>query len=121
MSKKSGEANVVMAKCGKSHKPYGIRIEERMDNIWYCTWAFKLSEQAAHHEGYGNTMITGRVDLDSKYPGCPYCGAGGWVSCGKCGKLTCYDGEKKRFICSWCGGSGKVQVAEIFDLSGGGF
>ena len=39
----------------------------------------------------------------------------------KCGKHTCYDGEEKCFICSWCGGSGKVQAAEIFDISGGGF
>ena len=38
------EANVVLAKCRKSHRMYGIRIERRMNNVWYCTWAFPISE-----------------------------------------------------------------------------
>lgn len=52
------EANVVMAKCKLSKSPFGIRIEKRTNNVWYC---------------------------------------------------------------AWCGQSGKLQVAETFDLSGGGY
>lgn len=115
------EANVVMAKCKSSKRPFGIRIEKRINNVWYCTWAFKLSEQVGSNEGYGSTMISGRVDVDSEYPGCPYCGGNGWVSCGNCGKLTCYNGEGHTFTCTWCGQSGELQSAEIFDLSGGGY
>lgn len=115
------EASVVMAKCNKSHRPYGIRIERRTDNIWYETWAFKLSEKAGSNEGYGNTMISGQIKIDDEYPGCPYCGAIGWVSCSSCGKLTCYSGEGNSFTCSWCGNSGKLRTAETFDLSGGGY
>ena len=87
----------------------------------YCTWAFKLSEQAGSNEGYGSAMISGRVDVDPEYPGCPYCGSTGWVSCGNCGKLTCYNGEGHTFTCTWCGQSGELQSAETFDLSGSGY
>ena len=65
------EANVVMAKCKSAKRPFGIRIEKRTNNVWYCTWAFKLSEQAGSNEGYGSAMISGRVDVDPEYPGCP--------------------------------------------------
>jgi len=115
------EANVVMAKCRTSQRPYGIRIEKRMNGTWYCTWAFKLSEKAGSNEGYGENMISGRVDIDPEYPGCPYCGATGWVSCGNCKKLTCYSGEETRFKCAWCGNSGELQTSDTFDLSGGGY
>lgn len=115
------EASVVMAKCRASHRTYGIRIERKMDNVWHCTWAFQLTEKAGSNEGYGNTMISGRVEIDSEYPGCPYCGGTGWVSCGSCGKLTCDNGEDSRFTCAWCRASGELQMAETFDLSGGGY
>ncbi len=115
------EASVVMAKCKRAKKSYGIRMERRADNVWYCTWAFPLTEKAGSNEGYGNTMISGRVDIDPEYPGCPYCGDFGWISCGKCGKLTCYSGEDNHFTCAWCGSSGRVRFANEFILSGGGY
>ena len=40
--------------------------------------------------------------------------------CNRCGKIVCYDGEEY-VTCPNCGGGGTVQVAESFDLSGGGF
>ena len=114
------EANVVLAKCRRSHKIYGIRVEKREDNIWYCTWAFPITETGASNEGYGDTKISGRVDFDPEYPGCPYCGNYEWVSCGKCGKLTCCgDDDEKFFTCAWCGNSGKLTIGETFDLHGG--
>ena len=115
------EANVVLAKCRKSHRMYGIRIERRMNNVWYCTWAFPISETSASNEGYGSTMISGRVETAPEYPGCPYCGARGWVNCGNCGKLTCWGNDEKYFTCTWCGNSGEVTAAETFDLQGGGY
>lgn len=115
------EANVVMAKYKSSKKSFGIRIEKRTNNIWYCTWTFKLSEQAGSNEGYGSTMISGRVDVDSEYLGCSYCGGNAWVSCGNCGKLTCNNCESYIFTYTWCGQSGELQSAETFDLSRGGY
>lgn len=115
------EASVVLTKCRKAYKTYGIRVEHKTDNIWYCTWAFPISETNASNEGYGSTMISGRVDIDLKYPGCPYCGGRGWVSCKNCGKLTCWSDDEKEFTCKWCGSSGQVTSAETFDLQGGGY
>ena len=114
------EANVVVARCKRTKKMYGIRVEKRTDWTWYCTWAFPISEKGASNEGYGTTMISGKVDLDAEYPGCPYCGTIGWVSCGKCGKLTCWENDEN-FECSWCGATGVVTVSETFDLTGGGY
>ena len=65
-------------------------------------------------------MISGRVDLDPEYPGCPYCGTRGWVLCGTCGKLMCWDDDES-FKCLWCGATGTVTAAETFDLTGGGY
>ena len=115
------QASVVMAKCFSSHRTYGIRVEQRTDNVWYCTWAFKLPEKSGKNEGYGENMISGKISLDPEYPGCPYCGAHGWISCGKCGKLTCYNGEEGIFTCSWCGSSGEIRSADTFDLNGSGY
>ena len=95
-------------------------MEKKRDAVWYCTWAFKLSERAAANEGYGGTLVSGRVDLDAEYPGCPYCGAMGWCSCGSCGKLTCNSGET-HVTCSWCNMSGECSAAESFDLKGDGY
>ena len=120
MKETMNQATVVMAKCRRSKQPYGIRMEKKRDGVWYCTWAFKLSERAAANEGYGGTLVSGRVDLDAEYPGCPYCGAMGWFSCGSCGKLTCNSGEI-HVTCSWCNMSGECSAAESFDLKGDGY
>lgn len=51
------EAAVVMAKCRHSKQPFGIRMEKKNDGVWYCTWAFKLSERAAANEGYDEIRL----------------------------------------------------------------
>ena len=120
MKEKINQATVIMAKCKRSARPFGIRMEKRQDGTWYCTWAFKLSERAASHEGYDETLISGKVDLDDEYPGCPYCEAGGWFSCGECGKITCNSGDSQ-VVCQWCKMEGEVISADEFDLKGGGY
>ena len=66
MGKNVKEASVVMAKCRKSKMPFGIRIEKRMDNVWYCNWAFKLSEKLCiificFHRWYLELCLNNRV------------------------------------------------------------
>lgn len=114
------EATVVMAKCSRSRQSFGIRMERKANRTWYCTWTFRLSDTAASREGYSDTSVSGLVDLDQEYPGCPYCEAMGWFKCGNCGKLTCNSGETY-VTCAWCGQSGEAQAADHFDLSGGGY
>jgi len=82
MDKKVIQANLILAKCRHSKAPFGIRIEQREDNIWYCKWAFIISEKKASSEGYTNNKISGKVDFGDDYPGCPHCGGNGWAKCG---------------------------------------
>lgn len=119
MKELPAEATVVAAKCDRSKKVYGIRMEKR-GAVWHCTWAFKINDKAAKREGYDTEMVSGRIETDEEYPGYPYCGAMGWFSCGKCGKLTCYNNGKV-VTCGWCGNKGEVVASDTFDLRGGGY
>ena len=57
MKETMNQATVVMAKCRRSKQPYGIRMERKRDGVWYCTWAFKLSERAAANEGWRHSRL----------------------------------------------------------------
>lgn len=52
---------------------------------------------------------------------CPVCGNKDIVRCGKCRRITCYDG-KGHFTCAYCGNSGKVSGTmdsiDVYDNSG---
>lgn len=52
---------------------------------------------------------------------CPICGNKDIVRCGKCHRITCYDGKGK-FKCAYCGNSGQVsgtmQSVEVYRSSG---
>ena len=115
------KANVILAKCCRSHQTYGIRVEQRADNVWYCTWAFPISDKNAKSEGYDNVVISGRVENDPEYPGCPYCGNRAWVNCDRCKKLTCWDGREGVIECEWCRNKGEIIEAETFDISAGDY
>ena len=120
MKSNEREATVVVAKCTHSKQAFGIRMEKK-NEVWHCTWAFKINEKSAKNEGYDTAMVSGRVEMDAEYPGCPYCGTMGWFSCGSCGNLTCYSGETNVVTCAWCGNQGECQEADTFDLKGGGY
>jgi hypothetical protein len=99
------EANVILAKCEKTGKTFGIRVEKR-DNYWVRTWAFPISDKAAKHEGFDDVEISGNFISASGYPGCPHCEARRVIICG-CGKLSCYNGAETS-TCRWCGDVGGV-------------
>lgn len=120
MERNKREATVIIAKCKQSKRPFGIRVEKMSDGVWHCNWTFKIDEKAASHEGYGDTLVSGRMTLDPEYPGCPYCGSMGWFSCGNCKKLTC-QGEERFVTCAWCGNSGETEASDTFDLHGGNY
>ena len=110
------EARVIMCKC-KNRESYGIRVE-KMNNDWFRTWSFKISEQSAKNEGYIDEKIQGSFEATSEYPGCPYCKTYGFVLCGVCGKLSCWSPGTGIFSCSWCGNSGETIEAETFSVDG---
>jgi hypothetical protein len=117
-------AKVIMAKCSKTKKAFGIRIEQR-GHDWVRTWAFKIDEGAAKREGFDANTVSGSMNADAGYPGCPFCGSQGFIQCG-CGKTSCDGGAVKhdksvRVTCPWCGNSGELVQAESFDVSGVGY
>jgi transcription elongation factor Elf1 len=83
------------------------------------TWAFPINDRKAKHEGFDANTVTGSMDSDDEYPGCPHCGSMGFVQCG-CGKIGCNDGSDY-YTCPWCGDSGELESADSFDVSGGGY
>lgn len=109
--KEFNEAAVVLCKCGKHHKTYGIRAEKNGRDDWTFTWAFPIKDSSAKREGYDRTVVKGNIAFTENYPGCPYCGAKGWVLCSSCGHLNCFDGTLNGdlFTCDWCGASGTIE------------
>lgn len=114
------EAAIILAKCPKRKIAYGMRTQKMNDGDWWRTWAFPINEKRAHSEGYDETQVLGNLFATAEYPGCPYCGAKGFVQCNKCKKIACYSGEKS-LICPWCGNlmDNITTATEKFSLSGG--
>jgi hypothetical protein len=114
-------AKVILAKCSKTQKCFGIRIEQRGGD-WVRTWAFPIDERRAKNEGFEANKVSGSMNAVDNYHGCPYCGGVGFVHCG-CGKIGCWGsgGETRVYACPWCKQEGEVQIAEKFDVSGGGY
>lgn len=62
-----------------------------------------------------NGLVTGKTYH------CPVCGNKDIVRCGKCHRITCYDG-KGTFRCAFCGNSGQVsgtmQSVDVYNHTG---
>jgi hypothetical protein len=55
------------------------------------------------------------------YTGCPGCGADGYVRCGQCHGLGCWDRSWEMFHCPRCGNSGPITgtISDLSDLGTG--
>jgi hypothetical protein len=136
-------ASVILAKCHKHNRTFGIRVELR-ENDWISTWAFPIDEAKAKREGFDRNKIKGSLRATPEYPGCPYCGGKDLVQCGGCEKMSCYGGntgiEKKperkqekradgkpqnkydgvSFRCHWCGVMiEEIETVESFSIKSG--
>ena len=122
MEVKTVEANIILVKCLKAKKTFGMRVQKMNDGDWWRTWAFKIKESNAQSEGYDKNKVVGNLYSTEEYPGCPHCGTHGFVQCHKCKKLTCWDGETS-LKCQWCGETLEniVTATEKFDVSGDKF
>jgi hypothetical protein len=64
---------------------------------------------------------TGVFYADPAYSGCFHCGARGFVRCGRCQTLGCWQEESDTFRCGHCGSSGPVTgTIESLSVLGGG-
>jgi len=116
------EVNILLVKCPSSHNTFGVRIQKMNDGDWWRTWAFKVKLEQAQSEGYDETQVKGTLKATEEYPGCPHCGAMGFVQCGQCKKISCWHGEEA-MVCPWC----KTKMTNIvsttskFDVTSGKF
>ena len=110
------EARIGLCMCKEGKRPFGVRFE-RYENDWKATWAFAIKKEGAEkREHYDKTKLMGLIKWGSDYPGCPYCGARGFVIC-SCGGLNCnMHSKSNRFTCGWCGTEGVLE-----DYKGDGF
>jgi hypothetical protein len=136
-SEKRLNARIVLGKCSKTKRVYGMRIEERLvgerSRDWVRTWAFKIDEEHAKSEGYDSEKTRGTMNPTREYPGCPYCGEYSLFQCA-CGKVFCAPGDSREdsaqsrgknekvvtATCPWCGETGEYHTVEVLDVEGGG-
>lgn len=96
-------AQVILARCNRSKRLYGIRLQEERDKTWRFTWSYPIDESRAKSEGFDRSISNIMFgEYDDDYPGCPYCHADGFIRC-SCGKLTCMEGNESSCVCAWCG------------------
>jgi len=108
---------IVMARCSRSRQGFGIRFEEKVRGRWIADWAFAIKETLARREGYDRGTISGAFGFDTSYPGCPHCRAPSIFQC-VCGKVACWDGERRTATCPWCGATVELR-GHIESLSAG--
>ena len=99
---------------------YEAMIRDCRFKEYKFVWAFKIDQEKAHREGYDAKTVRGGVTIDKDYPGCPYCGAKNFYTCGSCGCVVCYHGEEA-VTCPKCGFHGEITKVDAIDLRGGGY
>lgn len=100
------KAAVIVAKCPKTKRSYGIRVEQMEDLDWWRTWSFEIDDTRAAREGYDTNTIEGNLNALDSYPGCPYCGSTTYFFC-TCGKISCGGPNGVDYTCPWCGSTCK--------------
>lgn len=95
------DAKVVLCRCEENAQLYGMLVEKRTPNDWFIKWTFPVSEQRAKSERYDQTVITGNIQYDASYPGCPYCKAPGYYKC-VCGNYICLRANQQESNCPVC-------------------
>ncbi len=114
------KAAVILTKCPKANRIFGMRTELRSDGDWYRTWAFPIREERARQEGYDTTPVRGHLTATEEYPGCPFCKTMAFMQCGACQKLSCWNGETE-VVCPWCNARlTTTTYADMFSVDGSG-
>jgi hypothetical protein len=110
-----GKVVILLSRCTRFKELFGIRLEQKHARVWNATWAFSIKQKTGEKEGYDTTRIDGSFEVDTGYPGCPYCKSQGFSLCA-CGKLGCWDGKTMQTTCPWCGDShalgGQIESLE---------
>lgn len=96
------------AKCIKCRKLFYPRYDLGADNAWVLTYG-KKELPVGQRADAGNVV---RFNVTKMRNGpqykCPWCGNRGYVRCGVCHNITCYNNNFNEFTCAYCGNSGNV-------------
>ena len=99
-------ATILTTRCMKTGKDFGIRFEKTGSKSWTATWAFKIppNQKSEKGEPQESGKLSGKFNLDEKFPGCPYCNGKLYIICNRCGEVYCHDSERGIYSkCPWCG------------------
>ena len=100
-------AEIVTLACSSGGGLVGLRIEETSPGQWMITWSFAM--EARNEYAGKQSSIAGNFAIAPDIPACPRCDAHGFVKCGQCEKLTCFDGATgDSFTCNWWGAQAEV-------------
>ena len=106
LTKISKQAFVITAICSRNKEMYGITVD-KVASGYSLIWAFPLTKKQATNEGFEATTLSGNIDVDVNYPGCPHCKS-----------VVCYHGEEY-VVCPSCGMRGNVVKVDEVSLKTG--
>ncbi|MBI5722336.1 MAG: hypothetical protein HZA50_00085 [Planctomycetes bacterium] len=98
---------IILARCSRSGKNYGIRLVQTSPGKWLGTWAFPIKKAAGKEKGYDSETMPGTFALSDTFPGCPYCKNPHIFECEECGMVGCWNGKMSVAACPWCGSLGR--------------
>lgn len=117
LTKISKAAFVIIATCSRRNRKYGITIDKTSKG-YSLIWAFPLTKKQASNEGFESNSVSGNIETDKNYPGCPHCGSKQFYVCNNCKSVVCYHGEE-HVVCPSCGAHGDIIRVDNIDLKTG--
>lgn len=127
--KKGNEAKTeerIPARCSVTKESYDIHLGHENGKLTLLRGERSYTDNTSISTGSGTKAGYKKIDLSNglhvgRVYHCPVCGNKDIVRCGKCRRISCYDG-KGYFTCAYCGNSGKVSgtmdSVEAYDSSG---
>lgn len=116
----------IPARCGITKESYDIHLGYENGKLTMLrgthiyTDDTSMGTRSGAKAGYKKINLSNGLHVGRTYH-CPVCGNKDIVRCGKCRRITCYDGNGY-FTCAYCGNSGKVSGTmdsiEAYDNSG---
>ena len=103
----------IPARCSVTRESYDILLGHGSGKLTMLRGERSYTDDTSTNSRSGTKVGFKKIDLaNGLHVGrtyhCSICGNKDIVRCGKCRRITCYDG-KGHFTCAYCGNSGKVS------------
>ncbi len=124
-TQKAKQEDVIPAKCTVTGDDFDIMLGYDKGKLTMLSGkkSYSMSQRVApngQNKGMKAIDLSNGLFVGSTYH-CPVCGNKDIVRCGKCHRITCYNG-KGSFKCAYCGNSGQVsgvmQSVDVYNPSG---